>query len=244
MEQSYKVKLDTFEGPLDLLLHLVNEMEIDIYDIPVAEITEQYMAYIRAMQEIDLNIASEYLVMAATLITIKSATLLPKKEISMEEEVYEEDLREELIQRLIEYRKYKEAADILKEKELEENQIYTRPQIQFDEQVLNAHVVKGEVSIYNMLQALHHLLERKEWNKPLQTTVNRVDISIEDRMKEIMKLVYRMDKEIPFDQLFPYPNRSHIVTTFLAVLQLLKDNHIHCSQENHFHPIYISRVGG
>lgn len=244
MEQSYKVKLDTFEGPLDLLLHLVNEMEIDIYDIPVAEITEQYMTYIRAMQEIELNIASEYLVMAATLIAIKSATLLPKKEITMEEEVYEEDLREELIQRLIEYRKYKEAADILKEKELEENQIYTRPQVQFDEHSLKTPVVKGEVSIYNMLQALHALLERKEWNKPLQTTVNRVDISIEDRMKEIMELVYRIDQTIQFDQLFPYPNRSHIVTTFLAVLQLLKENHIHCSQKNHFHPIYISRVGG
>src|SRR5690625_777600 len=108
MEQPYKVKLDTFEGPLDLLLHLVNEMEIDIYDIPVAEITEQYMAYIRAMQEIELNIASEYLVMAATLIAIKSATLLPIKEINIEEEVYEGDLREELIQRLIEYRRSEE----------------------------------------------------------------------------------------------------------------------------------------
>src|SRR5690625_3998061 len=244
MEQPYKVKLDTFEGPLDLLLHLVNEMEIDIYDIPVAEITEQYMAYIRAMQEIELNIASEYLVMAATLIAIKSATLLPKKEIITDEEVYEEDLREELIQRLIEYRKYKEAADILKEKELEENQIYTRPQVQFDENLLKSPVVQGDISIYNMLHALHDLLERKEWDKPLQTTVNRVDISIEDRMKEIMELVYSTDQEIQFDQLFPYPNRSHIVTTFLAVLQLLKDNQMHCSQKKHFQPIYISRVGG
>jgi len=244
MEQPYKVKLDTFEGPLDLLLHLVNEMEIDIYDIPVAEITEQYMAYIRAMQEIELNIASEYLVMAATLIAIKSATLLPKKEIDIEEEEYEGDLREELIQRLIEYRKYKEAADILKEKELEENQIFTRPHVQFDEHMLKSPVVKGDVSIYNMLHALHDVLQRKEWNKPLHTTVNRVDISIEDRMQEIMELVYSIEGEIKFDHLFPYPNRSHIVTTFLAVLQLLKDNQIQCKQQNHFQPIYIRRVGG
>src|SRR6185312_14133630 len=100
----YQVKIDAFEGPLDLLLHLVNELEIDIYDIPVAEITEQYMEYVNTMQKIELNIASEYLVMAATLLEIKSAMLLPKKEVISEDE-YEEDPREELINRLIEYRK-------------------------------------------------------------------------------------------------------------------------------------------
>src|SRR5690625_5689478 len=95
-----------------------------------------------------------------------------------------------------------------------------------------------------MLHALHDVLQRKEWNKPLHTTVNRVDISIEDRMQEIMELVYSIEEEIKFDHLFPYPNRSHIVTTFLAVLQLLKDNQIQCKQQNHFQPIYIRRVGG
>ena len=107
MNQAYQVKLDTFEGPLDLLLHLINQYEIDIYDIPVAQITEQYMNYIHAMQHLELNIASEYLVMAATLLAIKSQMLLPKQEIDEIEEEYVEDPREELMQRLIEYRKFK-----------------------------------------------------------------------------------------------------------------------------------------
>src|SRR5690625_107995 len=161
MSNTYKVKVDGFEGPLDLLLHLVNEMEIDIYDIPVAEITEQYLQYIHTMQTIELNIASEYLVMAATLIEIKSAMLLPKKEVEYEDE-YEEDPREELVNRLIEYRKYKEAAEQLKEKELEENQIYTRPPVHLDEWTTKSPVKPGEVSIYDMLQALEKVFQRKK----------------------------------------------------------------------------------
>lgn len=244
MALSYEVKLDTFEGPLDLLLHLVNQLEIDINEIPVAEITDQYMTYIRTMQEIELNVASEYLVMAATLLAIKSATLLPKKELELEDDEYEEDLREELIQRLIEYRKYKEAANLLKDKELEENQIFTRPQVQFDEDFSKSPVVRGDVSIYQMIHALHNILERREWNKPLETTINRVEVSIEDRMAEMVNLLDQMqEKSISFYELFPYPNRSHIVTTFLALLQLLKNNMIQCKQKDHFQPIYIQRVG-
>lgn len=243
MSGTYKVKIDTFEGPLDLLLHLVNELEIDIYDIPVAEITEQYMNYIHAMQRIELNIASEYLVMAATLLAIKSAMLLPKKEIVSEDE-YEEDPREELITRLIEYRKYKEAAEQLKEKELEENQIFTRTPVQFDDLFTNTPVVRGDISIYDMLHALEKVFKRKTWNAPLETTVNRVEISIEQRMNEILELVQKQKAPILFEDLFPFPSRNHIVTTFLAILQLLKNNEINCLQETHFHPIYISRMGG
>src|SRR5690606_27811042 len=122
MTLRYEVKLDSFEGPLDLLLHLINKYEIDIYDIPVAQITAQYMEYIHAMQELELNIASEYLVIAATLLEIKSKMLLPKQEVSLDDE-YEEDPREELMNRLIEYRKFKDAATHLKGREMEQSQI-------------------------------------------------------------------------------------------------------------------------
>lgn len=134
MIQGYEVKLEKFEGPLDLLLHLINHYEIDIYDIPVAQITQQYMDYIHTMQHLELNIASEYLVMASTLLAIKSQMLLPKQEFEEEEmdEAYMEDPREELMQRLIEYRKYKEAAEALKEKEAKEQQVYTRSPVVFD----------------------------------------------------------------------------------------------------------------
>lgn len=243
MSGVYKVKIDTFEGPLDLLLHLVNELEIDIYDIPVAEITEQYMNYIQTMQKIELNIASEYLVMAATLLEMKSAMLLPKKEVLIDNE-YEEDPREQLIQRLIEYKKYKDAAEELKEKELEENQIYTRSPVQFNDMIKSVPTVKGDISIYDMLHALEKVFKRKSWNEPLETTVNRMEISIEQRMDEILQIMNDCKDSIPFEQLFPYKSRSHIVTTFLAVLQLLKNNKVNCIQKSHFQPIYIARVGG
>lgn len=241
MSRTYHVKLDTFEGPLDLLLHLVNQLEIDIYDIPVAEITHQYIEFIRAMERIELNIASEYLVMAATLIEIKSATLLPKKEVNLENEEYEEDPREQLIQRLIEYRKYKEAAERLQQKELEENEIYTRPPTNFDDLLEEAPQVPGDVSVYDMLHAVDHLLQRKSWNRPLETTVHRQDISIDERMEDIVSIVSNTNKGVMFDDLFPYPSRSYIVTTLLAILQLLKTNQITCKQSLHFEPIYVYR---
>ncbi len=243
MEAQYKVKLDSFEGPLDLLLHLVNQMEIDLYDIPVAEITQQYIEYIQAMEQIELNIASEYLVMAATLLEIKSAMLLPKKEVVLDEAEYEEDPREELIARLIEYKKYKEAAEQLQQKELEENEIYTRPASSFEDLLAEAPQRSQEVSIYDMIHAVGRMLKRKAWNRPLETTVQREDISIEERMEEILHLVEDSEEPVAFEQLFPYPSRSYIVTTLLAILQLIKANSIHCIQSVHFGPIYVCRKG-
>lgn len=241
-EHTYKVKVDHFEGPLDLLLHLINKMEIDIYDIPVAEITEQYMEYIHTMQEIELNIASEYLVMAATLLAMKSSTLLPKQELHDDEDEYEEDPRDALIARLIEYRKYKEAAENLKEKELEENQIYTRtPHIFTDDEIKNPPVTRGDVSIFTMIEAMQAIIERQKFNRPLQTHIDKVEISIDDRMTEILTLVEKFNEPISFETLFPYPNKTHIVTTFLAMLQLLKEKAIYCHQETNFAPIFIEK---
>lgn len=240
MSHIYEVKLDQFEGPLDLLLHLVNKLEIDIYDIPVAEITEQYLAYIRAMEQIELNIASEYLVMAATLLEIKSSMLLPKKEVTLDGED-DEDPREQLIQRLIEYKKYKEAAMHLKQKELEENQLYTRPPANFDHLLKEAGTISGEVTLYDMLKALEKMFERKRWNRPLKTTVNRENLTIEERMDDIIKIVSKTDGPVPFENLFPFPSKPYIVTTLLAILQLMKANKIECYQADHFEAIYVSR---
>jgi len=241
MSHTYNVKLDSFEGPLDLLLHLVNQLEIDIYDIPVAEITFQYIQFIRAMERIELNVASEYLVMAATLIEIKSAMLLPKKEVSLEDSEYEEDPREQLIQRLIEYRKYKEAAERLQQKELEENEIYTRPPTNFEELLEEAPHVPGDISVYDMIHAVDKMLQRKTWNQPLETTIQRENLSIDERMDEILQIVSQANKPILFEELFPYPSRGYIVTTLLGILQLLKENKIICKQPIHFEPIYVYR---
>nr|WP_306798722.1 segregation/condensation protein A [Oceanobacillus saliphilus] len=241
VNQAYEVKLDAFEGPLDLLLHLINRYEIDIYDIPVAQITRQYMEYIHTMQRMELNIASEYLVMASTLVAIKSQMLLPKQEIDIEDsEEYMEDPREELMKRLIEYRKYKEAAETLKEKEMEANQLFTRAPVSFENLTFDkVPVVQGDISIYDMLEALGKMFERKKWNTPHDTTVQRMDIPIEKRMQDILHKVKDSKGGIEFDQLFPYPSRTHVVVTFMALLELMKAKEIYCKQTKHFDTLYL-----
>ncbi|MFC4022895.1 segregation/condensation protein A [Oceanobacillus longus] len=241
MNQAYQVKLDAFEGPLDLLLHLINHYEIDIYDIPVAQITKQYMEYIHAMQSLELNIASEYLVMASTLVAIKSQMLLPKQEIDIDQdEDYMEDPREELMQRLIEYRRFKEAAERLKEMENESKSIFTRPPVVFKDLALEkSPVVQGDISIYDLIGALGKMYERKKWNKPHDTTVQRMDIPIGERMQDVLSKVRKATNGIEFDQLFPYPTRTHIVVTFIAILELMKSKEIYCKQAKHFDALYI-----
>lgn len=239
LNESYLVKIDAFEGPLDLLLHLINEYEIDIYDIPVAEITDQYNEYIKTMQQLELNIASEYLVMAATLLAIKSQMLLPKQQIEEDIDTYEEDPREELIKRLIEYRKFKNSAEMLKEKEDEANEVFMRSPTIFNEEFYKPEIKQGNQSIYDMLRAFDRMLIRKKWDEPLETTVTRVEIPIEQRMQEVLETVKANKSGIMFDHLFVERTRTHIVVTFMAILELMKNNSIYCQQERNFDVLYL-----
>ena len=242
----YNVKIDSFEGPLDLLLHLINKLEIDIYDINVAEITEQYLDYVHAMQVLQLDVASEFLVMAATLLAIKSKMLLPKHEEELLDDdlMYEpeEDSREELIERLVEYRKFKEAADDLKEMELERGLIFTRPPSDLsDFNVSNEESIKQEldVSLYDMLAAFQKLLKRKKLQSPLATKITRQEIPIESRMEEIVGFLRTRRERTSFAELFPVATKSHIVVTFLAILELLKRRQIFVEQEGNFADIFV-----
>jgi|SRR5690625_1487419 len=239
MSQAYQVKLDAFEGPLDLLLHLIDQLEIDIYDIPVADITTQYLDYIHTMQHLELNIASEYLVMAATLLSIKSQTLLPRQEITEDIDMYEEDPREALIQRLIEYQKFKNAANNLEEREQEASQIFTRSPAVFEDSEEKAHIVQGDISIYDMIGALNNLFERKKWDMPLDTKITQTDIPLEQRMEELLHVVRQSHQGIAFEELFPYQSKSQIVVTFIALLELMKSNDVYCKQSKHFSALYV-----
>lgn len=249
--QQYSVKLDAFEGPLDLLLHLINRYEIDIYDIPMAELTEQYLLYIYAMQELQLDVASEYLVMAATLLEIKSKLLLPKQE----EELFDEDLefevdedpRDELMKRLIEYRKYKEAAEDLKNLEEERGQMFTRAPSDLSEfMVGEEEKVNLDVNIYDMLGAFQKLLRRKKLQKPLQTRITRQEIPIEVRMEQIISELstLKVNERKNFLDLFPYEDKEHIVVTFLALLELMKTDNILIEQTQNFSAIFLSLKKG
>jgi segregation and condensation protein A len=244
----YNVKIDAFEGPLDLLLHLINRLEIDIYDIPVAQITEQYLIYIKTMSELKLDIASEFLVMAATLLAIKSKMLLPKHEEELDdldsEISYEEDPRDELVERLIEYRKYKEAAHDLKSLEEERGLIYTKPPSDLSDLAKEKQPERTElnVTLYDMLAAFQKLLRRKKLQRPMATKITRQEISIETRMTEIMNELRHLKGRRNFNDLFPFAAKDHIVVTFLAVLELIKRNEIDVEQHENFGDIFVHAV--
>ncbi|ASS91789.1 MAG: segregation/condensation protein A [Bacillaceae bacterium] len=241
----YLVKLEAFEGPLDLLLHLIHRLEIDIYDIPVSEITEQYMEYIHTMQELELDVASEYLVMAATLLSIKSKMLLPRQEEEWsDEEIIEEeqsDPRDELVTRLIEYKKYKEAAVKLKELESERALVYTKPPSDLSEYLEEKEPIlqKGNVTVYDMIAAFQKMLKRKKIEKPIERTVAKEEIPIEKRMKEMIMELKASKKKKEFHDFFPADRKDYMVVTFLALLQLMKNEYVHVEQEHNFSEIYI-----
>lgn len=245
----YKVKIDAFEGPLDLLLHLIKQMEIDIYDIPVAIVTEQYLDYINRMKVLELDIASEFLVMAATLIEIKSKMLLPKPEL-LEDDIpdmeMEEDPREELMRRLIEYRQYKQVAEALKDREIARQLVYTKPMSNLAEYEQRAveYPQISNVTLYDMLSSLQNLMKRKRQSRPLNTKIQRQEIPISKRMVEVLDFLERSNGEIQFTSLFPSLERSHIVVTFLAILELMKKQQIFCQQESNFNEIMIYRMEG
>jgi segregation and condensation protein A len=251
MSMQYNVKVEAFEGPLDLLLHLINRLEVDIYDIPVAEITDQYLHYIHTMNELQLDVASEYLVMAATLLAIKSKMLLPKRE----EELFDEDLeledqedpREELMQRLMEYKKYKEAAAQLEERGIERSNVFTRPSFDLQQFVTadepTTRAPLRDASVYDMISAMQRMFLKKTLQKPKKTTINRIEIPLEQRMDEIVKLLHERQAECSFEQLFPILEREHIVVTFLAILELMKKDVIGCVQQHNFSTITVRLKG-
>lgn len=244
----YSVKIDAFEGPLDLLLHLINTLEIDIYDIPVAQITEQYLMYIKTMKELQLDLASEFLVMAATLLAIKSKMLLPNQDESQLDDDPEftvgEDPREELVERLVEYRKYKEAAHDLKQLEEERGLMYTKPPSDLSVYSQEREMEKTDlnVTLYDMLAAFQKLLRRKKLQRPLATRIARQEISIETRMTEIMTELVSNGGKKSFNDLFPYPAKEHVVVTFLAILELIKRKEIDALQAGNFSEIMIESL--
>lgn len=240
------VKLEIFEGPLDLLLHLIKTLEIDIYDIPISEITEQYMYYIRSMKELDLELAGEYIVMAATLMSIKSKTLLPKAEVELLESDYEDEIdpREQLVAQLLEYRKFKYAASILKEKEVERGKFYTKEATNLDEyKDLVAPLAPNEVTTIDLFLAFSDILNRRKDLEPMETTIVSEEFSIDDKIDEIMNRVFSNDNAsgLHFTSLFYVYTRNEIVTTFMALLELIKSGEIIAKQKSAIEPIVLFR---
>ena len=235
----YEVILESFEGPLDLLYHLIEKEKVDIYDIPISKITDQYIEHINAMKEFDLEVTSEFLIMASTLIEIKSKMLLPKVK---KEEIEDEDgldPREELVRKLIEYKKYKEASLELKAREDTYKKIYykAREEIEYYEEELD---LEG-VDLSTLMELYENILE-KGLDLPKDTEfeeIKRDEITIEESIRDVLYTL-NLKKKIKFQDLFEANStKAVIVTTFLAILELIKQKSISIKQENNFSEIYV-----
>jgi len=214
----YKIKLDIFEGPLDLLLHLIKKNEVDIYDIPISVITEQYLEYIELIKEMNLNLAGEFLVMAATLVHIKSRMLLPVPEIEGEdgEEI---DPREELIQRLLEYQRYKEASEALAGRTRLGRDVFLKGPFIAPESMTDE-LQPLDVSIFSLVEALKDILKRAGQQNIMEITVERFNVS--DKINHVLERLSSTGSAT-FESLFnENAARGEIVVTFLAVLELVK----------------------
>lgn len=245
MNEHWEVNLEVFEGPLDLLLHLINKYEIDIYDIPIANITSQYMDYLHAMQILQLDVAGDYLVMAATLMSIKSQMLVPRNE-GWEDEgeefiLEQEDPREELMEMLLEYRKFKHAAVQLESKQSERADFFTKQPTDVSSYQENIPLKKGEIELQDLIDAFKVLIERNELKEPELTTIETEEVTVADRMKWIeLKIKNSTHKTVTFNNLFEDYSKTELVVTFLALLELIKENKIDFKQSETFSDIELA----
>ena len=241
MSDKYVVTIDNFDGPLDLLLHLIKEQDIDIYDIKIEDITKQYLNYIRHMKELNLEIASEYLVMASELIEMKSKMLLPKKK-EKEDDDYEEDPRELLIERLLAYKRYKEVTSEFKDLELTRKMVFTREPDNLNRYVKEDESIE-ELGVADLIDAFNNLLKRKELDRPIATKITKKELSVTEKVNKI-KNILRNKKRINFEEIFEVSTKEEVIISLLSVLEMVKKDEILLTQDGNFKNIVISLKEG
>lgn len=238
MEADYKVKLEVFEGPLDLLLYLIKRDEIDIYDISLERITKQYLEYLQAFKELNIDVAGEFVVMAANLIYWKSRSLLPVDQQPPEDDAEEDDPRWELIRQLIEYKKFKEAAEKLQLRQLEQEKIFFRSG---NASLLSpsAPLRLGEVGIFQLINAFQTVLKRVEARESLEEIFGE-NFTVSDKIDQILQSV-ASGASVPFSKLFATTaSRVEIIVTFLALLELIRLKQVRALQHDPFDEIEIA----
>jgi segregation and condensation protein A len=238
----YKVKLESFEGPLDLLLFLIKKNEVDIYNIPIAIITQQYLEYLEIIQLFDLESASDFILMAATLMRIKAQMLLPKPSIDEDEED-SDDPRRELVYRLLEYKRFKEAAMNLGEKEDQARQLYPRGTFSMERAGLEEEMmITSEVTLFDLVAAFKKLVEQSK-----KITVHRVrviSVTLEERIEFIRKILSER-QEIAFTAIFkPEDDKIVWIVTFIAILEMIRQHAVRAVQAKPFDEIMLQRLNG
>lgn len=240
--EEMNVKLAIFEGPLDLLLHLLNELELDIYEIPIAEITEQYLTYLHAMKHLELEVAGEYVVMAATLMAMKSRMLLPTEEYDEEEffDAFEEDPREQLIAQLVEYKKYKQAAQTLSDLALARGEYFhTEPLDLEGYQEETPELVANQVNTIDLFLAFHQLLEKKKKRQKIEASIAKDETTVDEKMDWIKTQLQSHAYGQSLESFLVTGTKEELVTTFMALLELMKYQQIKVQQTAHYDEIKI-----
>ncbi len=237
----YKVTLEVFEGPLDLLLYLIRKEEVNIYDIPIERITRQYMEYLSMMRMLDLSVAGEFLVMAATLMMIKSRMLLPPEERSeTTEEEEAEDPRWDLVRRLVEYKKFKDAARRLEELERERCDVFTRAEEPLPSPASASAVSLHDVSLFDLLTAFQRALERIGPEDLGEIFAERYTLG--EKIDQLLAILAERDQISLSELIAGMRSRHEVVVTFLALLELIRLQQLRAVQEQPFGEIWISRA--
>lgn len=235
----YKVKLEVFEGPLDLLLYLIKREEVDIYDISIERITKQYLEYMESFQTLNIELAGEFIVMAANLLYIKSRTLLPKDQQMAEADAEEDDPRWELIRQLIEYKKFKEAAAHLREREQLQEALFPRGPTAAEAGQASANISLEDVGIFDLIHAFQKVLRRLESKREDLREIFAENFTVADKIELLLKLT-RQGVALRFEECFATAaSRAEIVVTFLALLELIRLKQLRVRQESAFGEIWI-----
>jgi len=240
--EDYKVKLEVCEGPLDLLLYLIKRDEVDIYDISIERITKQYLSYLDAFQVLNIELAGEFIVMAANLLYIKSRTLLPVEQQMAEEDAEEDDPRWELIRQLIEYKKFKEAASLMRDQEAMQENLFARVPVTPD-LAPSENLLVDEVGIFDLIHAFQKILKRLEKKPEDLREIFAENFTVSDKIDHVLRLT-SSGVPIRFEELFAdAAGRTEIVVTFLAMLELIRLKQLRVRQESMCAEIWIDRIG-
>ena len=244
MDINYKIEIDAFQGPMDLLLHLIEKAQIDIYDIPINDITDQFIQYVYQMGELNLEVASDFLVMAATLIEIKSKMLLPNEKLATELQLEMEilDPRVELVRRLIEYKKYKNASEELRVFEQKQSKVYYKPKedlFEYTDEVIDLEGLDSEM----LLKSIIKIIRRKS-SSEISLSINEIqreEYTLEECIEDIKDLLEN-NQELKFSDLInPEITKKEIVVYFLSILELIRMKFINVDQEEDFSDLIISK---
>lgn len=237
----YKVRLEVFEGPLDLLLFLIKRDEVDIYDVSIERITQQYLEYMEAFQVLNIELAGEFIVMAANLLYIKSRMLLPKDQQMAEEDAEEEDPRWELIRQLIEYKKFKEAASQLRSREALREQLFPRLPAAV-EAAVEENLLVEEVGIFDLINAFQKVLKRLDAKKEDLREIFEENFTVSEKIDYLLR-VTESEVSMRFEECFAEAaSRAEVVVTFLAMLELIRLKQLRVRQDNQFGEIWIERA--